>query len=63
MSLREWKDVGEIDEARKLKPQAMVQKVVAYCLRLENAIKAAINRKVNIRLHTDNTPSDPNTRH
>ena len=58
MSLREWKDVDEIDEARKLKPQAAVHKIIAYCTRLENAIKAAIRRKQTIRLHTDNTGGD-----
>lgn len=58
-SLREWGDVGDLEDARKLKPQAMAEKVVAYCQRLRNAITAAANRKVNIKLHTDNTkPTD-----
>lgn len=55
MSLREWKENGVLDEARKLKPQAMSEKTVAYLMRIRNAITAAINRKVNISLHTDNT--------
>lgn len=61
-TLREWKENEVLDEARKLKPQAMSEKVVAYLQRLRNAITAAVNRKVNIKLHTDNTPPT-NTRH
>jgi hypothetical protein len=64
MSLPEWKQMDELEDAKRLKPKHMAEKVVNFCSRLQNAIKAAINRKQNIRLHTDNTKgSDPTTKH
>ncbi|MGV1835221.1 hypothetical protein ACQZ6C_10705 [Rhizobium rhizogenes] len=54
MSLREWGEVDTLDEARKLKPQAGAEKIIAYLCRLENAISAAIRRK-QIKTIVDNT--------
>lgn len=54
-SLPEWKDTTDLDEARRLKPIPGQELTMKYLCRLENAIQAAINRRQNIRLHTDNT--------
>jgi hypothetical protein len=54
MALREWGEMGILDEARKLKPQAGAEKIIAYLCRLENAISAAIRRK-QIKTIVDNT--------
>ena len=54
MSLREWQENGILDEARKLKPQPASEKIIAYLCRLENAIRAAVQRK-QIKTIVDNT--------
>jgi hypothetical protein len=54
MALREWKENGILDEARKLKPVPASEKIIAYLCRLENAISAAIRRK-GFKTIVDNT--------
>lgn len=55
MSLREWSEIGVLEDAKRLTPKHMAEATVNFCSRLSNAIRAAINRKQNVKLHTDNT--------
>lgn len=60
MALPEYSQLGELEEAKRLKPKHMAEATVNFCNRLRKAIQYAINRKQNIRLHTDNTRGNPN---
>lgn len=51
MRLPEWQDQTELEEAAKLKPHAAQSRIVAYFVRLENALRAAIRRK-QFKVHT-----------
>ena len=59
MSLREWKDNGVLDAARKLKPIPGSELIINYLCRLENAISAAIRRK-QLKTIVDNTTPPEN---
>lgn len=59
--LPEYSDITLLDEARKLKPTAAQEKVIAYLMRLENAIKAAIRRK-SLKVVQDNTKPPTQTK-
>lgn len=63
MALPEYSQLGELEEAKKLKPKHMAEATVNFCNRLRNAITAAVNRKTNIKLHTDNTIKPTDRKH
>jgi hypothetical protein len=44
-SLPEWQDMGDLDEAVKLKPDKGAEKTTGWLIRLEHAIQAAVRRK------------------
>ncbi len=56
-SLPEWKDDADLDIARKLKPIKGSELVVAWLMRLEHAIKAAIKRKQLVGLNGGKAPT------
>ena len=45
MSLPEWTDQADLDEARKLKPHRAQEKIIGYFQRLNHALSAAVRRK------------------
>lgn len=59
MSLREWKENAILDNAWRLKPQAAQERIFQYLARVEHAIKAAVNRKTNIKKVVDNSDTFP----